>query len=172
MSLKPRSRCALLLLWALLPLGGRAQELPAPLYIPPFYADVGGNMAAEVAEQVRANLRGVEVGDWGAVVQQFASNRDIDTNAVQQSNCITNRQIAANQGLTLLLCGSITTGSEGFRIMLEVFDLKSGQASLLPPAVARDQSGLVAHATREILRWHRSTFGEAGLLPGGRSNSA
>ncbi len=141
---------------------GAQEQRARTLFVAPFSAEAGPNMASEVTARVRASLsavEGIEVGDWDAIVDQFLRARHLEAGALEPWSCVRARQVAAAQHIGLLLCGVITAIPTGFRVALQVVDVSRGVSTDLDAGVARDQEGLVDHARAAVADWYRRRGG-------------
>ena len=141
---------------------GVQEKEPRTLFVAPFSAEAGANMAAEITARVRASLsatEGIEVGDWEAAVDRFSRARNLEAGALEPWDCVRARQVAAVQQIELLVCGVVRTTPDGFRAELQIVDLSHGASIDLDPGVARDQDGLVDHMCDEVVEWYRQSGG-------------
>jgi hypothetical protein len=94
-----------------------------------------------------------EVVDWEAMLDRSRVTRTMDDERRSSLNCINARQIAVVEHVEFVLCGGISTSSEGLVVEAAVFEVMSGGMIQLRSATLSDREAVVRHVLAELRRW-------------------
>lgn len=94
-----------------------------------------------------------ELIDWDTLLDRSRATRALDARRRAALQCVNARQIAAVEGIELVLCGSITPTVDGFLVELTLYPIGSAEWVRLPDMLAPDQESAVQQILRELAEW-------------------